>query len=96
VREGTINGEPYSLPDGYQPISIEEYTRLITFYNIIMDLDRNANGRHKGDADSGDPTGVSQGNLILPVGMQIGWTLGGYSIIVPPRGDRHKPEAWMQ
>lgn len=73
-----------------------ELSTLRAFRRLVSDLDRNSNGRHEGDADSGDPTGISQGNPSLPTGALIGHTLNGDWIVVPPRGDRHDPDAWVR
>lgn len=64
---------------------------------LLMDLDRNEHGRHEGDADVGDPSGVSQGNPHLRPGEVIGYTIGGdrAPIVMPARADRHRPEAWL-
>lgn len=71
-----------------------ELQRLRAFAVLVSDLDRNAHGRHEGDVDSGDPTGVSQGNPSLPTGALIGHTLDGRAIVVPPRSRRSDPAAW--
>lgn len=64
---------------------------------LVADLDRNVNGRHEGDADVGDPTGVSQGNPLLPTGTVLGYSLGGsWQYVMPPRGERHKVDAWRR
>jgi hypothetical protein len=62
---------------------------------MIIDLDRNENGRHEGDADVGDPTGVSQGNPRLRTGDVLGYDLGGRPYVMPARGRRHDPTAWV-
>jgi len=72
-----------------------ELTRLRAFALLVSDLDRNRNGRHEGDVDSGEPTGVSQGNPSMPTGAWIGTTMSGHQIVVPPRNLRHDPEAWI-
>lgn len=96
MRTGTINGVPYSVPEGYEVIDCDYLKRLMAFTAIVSDLDRSAVGRHLGDAESQDPTGTSQGNPILPVGMHIGYTINGDHIVVPPRDVRHDPSAWIQ
>lgn len=72
-----------------------ELQRLRAFAALVSDLDRNANGRHEGDVDSDDPTGVSRGNPSLPTGALIGHTLDGRPIVVPPRSRRGDPAAWL-
>ena len=72
-----------------------ELELLRGFRTLVSDLDRNANGRHEGDVDSGDPTGVSRGNPSLPTGALIGHGLAGRPIVVPPRSRRGDPAAWL-
>ena len=72
----------------------KELARLRLFQALILDLDRNPNGRHEGDADVGDPTGISQGNPKFRTGEEIGYGLGGQPIVMPPRDKRHDPTAW--
>jgi hypothetical protein len=62
---------------------------------MIIDLDRNENGRHEGDADVGDPTGVSQGNPRLRTCVVLGYDMGGRPYVMPARGRRHDPTAWV-
>lgn len=74
----------------------DELRALRAFRSVLLDLDRNGNGRHEGDADVGDPSGVSKGNPHLRPGAVIGYTIGGRErpIVMPGRADRHRPEAW--
>ena len=60
--------------------------------NLLADLDRNAHGRHAGDVDSGDPTGVSQGNPHLPPGTVIGYSLSGDPYVMPHLP--YRQESW--
>ena len=75
----------------------EEIARLRKFERMVLDIDRNANGRHEGDADVGDRDGVSQGNpLPLTTGSTLGYGLGGgHRYVMPERGKRHDPDAWI-
>ena len=73
-----------------------ELSRLRQFAMLVSDLDRNANGRHEGDVDSGDPTGTSRGNPSMPTGALIGHTIDRMPIVVPPRTKRHDPDAWKK
>jgi hypothetical protein len=96
MRVGRIDGVPYSVPDGFEVVSADRLAQLHKFATLVSDLDRNFEGRHEGDVSSGEPTGVSQGNPILPVGMHIGYTLARHRrIVVPPREVRHDPDAWL-
>lgn len=72
----------------------EEIWRLRKFQRMVNDLDRNEHGRHEGDADVGDPTGVSHGNPRLKTGDILGYQLGGIPYVMPERGKRHDPKAW--
>jgi hypothetical protein len=72
----------------------EEIARLRKFEGLVLDLDRNENGRHEGDADVGDPTGVSQGNPLMHAGDVIGYRLGGHPYVMPERSQRYDPSAW--
>lgn len=73
----------------------EENKRLRGFQKIISDLDRNENGRHEGDNDYGDQTGVSRGNPRIWSDRVIGYDIGSRPYIMPERENRHDPEAWM-
>lgn len=72
----------------------QQVQRLRGFQAIVADLDRNPNGRHEGDADVDDPTGVSQGNPKFTTGDVVGYQLGGKPYLMPPRGKRSDPQAW--
>lgn len=74
----------------------EEILRLQEFQKIVVDLDRNENGRHEGDYDVGDPTGVSQGNPKLKTGDILGYDISGRPYVMPERAKRHNPTAWRQ
>lgn len=73
-----------------------EILRLQEFRLMVANLDRNENGRHEGDADVGDPTGVSQGNPRLKTGDILGYDIGGHPYIMPEHKDRHDPAAWRK
>lgn len=104
-----FSGQSQWMPDGngdgtFRPLpwsrvardAEEELRTLRRFRSLLMDLDRNENGRHEGDVDFGDPTGVSQGNPHLRPGAVIGYTIGGdrMPIVMPDRAHRHDPAAW--
>ena len=62
---------------------------------ILTDLDRCEHGRHEGDACFGCPGGVSVGNV--KTGGVIGYSLRAtHRYVMPPRGQRHKWEAYVQ
>ena len=92
---GTFNGEPYKIPDGCRLVSDDQWHRTSELARILSDLNRSPAGRHQGDAEYQDPSGVSQGNPLLPVGTHIGFTMTGLHIVVPPRERMHDPEAWV-
>lgn len=72
----------------------ERIARMGAFERLVSDLDRCEHGRHEGDACQ-CPGGVSLGG-VLPTGSVIGHTIHAtHVIVVPPRGDRHRPEAWI-
>lgn len=72
-----------------------EIRRLQEFATMISDLDRNVNGRHEGDADTGDPTGRSRGNPKLHTGDVLGYSIHGTHVYrMPDREHRHDPAAW--
>lgn len=86
----TINGERQTWQQLYE----REHARVLELegYRIMLaDLSRNEHGRHQGDGDVYDPSGMSQGNPHLKTGDVIGYTLGGTSKYVVPeprlRGD---------
>lgn len=85
MPRGTINGEPYALPDGYRPISDSEYSRLQAAAELLTDLDRCEHGRHIGDVcgGAGGCNGPSHGNPFLATGQRIGTSLAGRPYTVP-------------
>lgn len=89
------NGQSWAEIDDPVLVGRSELERLSAFASLVADLDRNDNGRHEGDVDSGDPSGVSQGNPFLPTGTLIGHTMDGRAIVVPSRSRRHDPAAWV-
>ena len=73
----------------------EQVAKLIAFKRMVIDLDRNHNGRHEGDADVGDPSGVSHGGR-LHTGDLLGYGIGGrVRYVMPERARRHDPHAWV-
>jgi hypothetical protein len=74
--------------------SAQEVKRLRGFQQIIADLDRNEHGRHEGDIDCGDRSGISQGNPRLWSDRVIGYDISGRPYIMPEQGRRNDPEAW--
>lgn len=90
----------YWQPQTWQQIAAERAGRIAElerWRTMVADLDRNEHGRHEGDADVGDPTGVSQGNPLLPAGTVLGYSLGGsWQYVMPERGQRHRIEAWRR
>jgi hypothetical protein len=91
------DGEGHSTPLTWQQVAEQqagELAHLRRFVTLINDLDRNENGRHEGDTDVGDPTGISHGNPHLHTGDVLGWNISGQPYVMPPRGRRHDPTAW--
>lgn len=90
----TVNGKPKTWREMYEAEreQNQDYSRWRT---MVSDLDRNENGRHEGDADSGDPSGTSQGNPLMPTGTTIGWTIYGQPYVVPEPRERGRIEAWL-
>lgn len=74
--------------------SLDELEKLHLFRRIVLDLDRNAGGRHEGDSDVADPRGISQGNPNLKTGGILGYNIRGGAYIMPERGKRHDPKEW--
>lgn len=74
----------------------EENTVLQAFQRIVVDLDRNENGRHEGDVDVGDPSGVSQGNPNIQTGQTFAYDISGRPYVMPERKLRHNPAAWIE
>lgn len=65
------------------------------FAQMVSDLDRCPHGRHEGDV-CGGPTGCngpSVGNI--KAGTVIGYTISGVPYVMPERGQRHDPDAWL-
>ena len=67
---------------------------MMKFQQIVMDLDRNERGRHAGDPDPEDPTGVSQGNPAVCPGQVIGYDSQGRVYRMPERRRYTDPDAW--
>lgn len=73
-----------------------ENRRLQGFATIVADLSRNRSGRHEGDSDFNDPTGISQGNPHLAVGQVFGYGIHGYTAYArPARHEEGDPGAWQ-
>lgn len=83
-----------------------ELSRLRALTVILDDLDRCEHGRHEGDVCGGERgcNGPSLGNPIAAntgttsrwktADRQIGFTISGRPVVVPPRGRKHDPGAW--
>lgn len=65
------------------------------YRTMLADLARNEQGRHQGDSDCFDPTGVSQGNPHLKTGDVIGYSIHGtWKYVVPEPHLRRDLNAW--
>lgn len=95
TSSGTINGVPFSVPEGYEVVSRAEWDRGRKALQLLSDLDRSQVGRHRGDVESQAPTGVSQGNPLLPPGTHIGYTIDGWRRIVVPENTADV-DAWFE
>jgi hypothetical protein len=73
----------------------ERNLKLSVWAGMWSDLDRSQHGRHEGDAEGQDPTGISQGNPFIAEGDWFGFDIAGRPYRMPPRGQRGKPEAWL-
>lgn len=96
MPRGTINGEPFEVPEGYDIVSQKERSRGSAALTLLQDLDRSPHGRHRGDLEFQDPTGFSQGNPCLSAGTHIGFTIGGQRIVVPEDDKLGDPHAWVE
>lgn len=65
LNYGTSEAIEVDIPPEYTLVRKEQYYRLQAAANILSDLDRNEHGRHAGDSDGGDPTGISQAGSLL-------------------------------
>lgn len=89
-----INGEPQTWKQLYER-EHEKRLKLEAYRIMLADLGRNQNGRHEGDGDVYDATGISHGNPHLKTGDVIGYTLGGsWMYVVPYPHLRGDVEAW--
>jgi hypothetical protein len=81
----------------WQQVAIDREERLRQLEacaTMLADLDRNRNGRHEGDVDSG---AVSLGNPHLSTGQTIGYSLHGrFAYVVPEPRLRGDVEAWKK
>jgi hypothetical protein len=94
MPEGTINGEPYKVPDGYLAVSEREWHRASAALTLLQDLSRSEHGRHEGDIEIETLGGVSLGNKRIRTGQTIGHGIDGSPIVVPPPRERGNPDAW--
>lgn len=62
---------------------------------MVLDLDRSPAGRHEGDSENQDPSGVSRGNPRFVAGDVIGWDISGRAYVFPPRAERWRFESWL-
>lgn len=92
-EDGTIAWERETWREMVEELRLEVQA-LAPFRRMVADLDRNEHGRHEGDVDAGDPTGVSHGNPRLQTGDVLGYDIGGRSYVMPERGRRGDPIAW--
>lgn len=90
----TIDGERQTWQQLYE----RERVKVLDLegYRIMLaDLDRNEHGRHEGDGDVYDPSGMSQGNPHLATGQVIGYSLhGSWKYVVPEPRLRGDLAAW--
>ena len=87
----------HSVPMTWRDLAQQRYIEiqeLQAFQQIVVDLDRNENGRHEGDADIGTPGGISRGNPLIRPGEVLGYAVGGRPYVMPPRGRMHDAAAW--
>ena len=61
---------------------------------MVSDLDRCEHGRHQGDACYGCGA-ESAGNVNVQEGEPIGHAVRGARYVMPARGERHRPSAWL-
>jgi hypothetical protein len=94
MPNGTVNGDPYTVPEGFEVVSTAAARRGRAAINLLNDLSRSPHGRHEGDVESQSPTGRSEGNPLLTTGQQIGYTINGRPLVVPEPSKRGDPEAW--
>lgn len=90
----TIDGERQTWQQLYE----RERVKVLDLegYRIMLaDLDRNEHGRHEGDGDVYDPSGMSQGNPHLATGQVIGYSIhGSWKYVVPEPRLRGDLAAW--
>lgn len=84
------------LPEGWHCIREDHFRKLKAAATFLSDLDRSEAGRHKGDTESQDPSGISRGNPFLTEGQRIGTTLSGTPIYYPyfERADLSDVSLW--
>ena len=61
---------------------------------MVADLDRSPHGRHEGDAEGQDPSGISQGNPFIREHATLGYDISGRPYRMPERSRRHDIDAW--
>jgi hypothetical protein len=96
MPKGTINGEPYEIPDGWRLVREQELHRGHAALALLSDLSRSEHGRHEGDAEFQTEGGRSLGNKLLTTGQHVGHDIAGRRIVVPEPRRRSDPEAWYE
>ena len=86
------------VPEGWELIPTDILRRLQNSALLLNDLDRSEVGRHKGDVENQDPSGVSQGNKFLTEGQRIGTTISGKPIYYPyfDKADLSDADLWLK
>lgn len=72
-----------TVPDGWVLVREDRMAAAGDAMRLLNDLDRSTAGRHLGDVESQDPSGVSQGNPFLTPGQRLGTDLSGNPIVAP-------------
>jgi hypothetical protein len=89
-----VDGVNWPVPEGVRMLHEAEFTRMQYLAGVVSDLDRSPHGCHRGKSESQDPTGVSQGNDLVPPGSAIGYSRSGRPWVVPHNPS--DPDAWEE
>lgn len=89
----SVNGKPLTWKERVEHEQKQKFL-LQEAARFMSDLDRSPSGRHQGDGEYQDPTGISQGNPHLKVGQIIGYSMRGKPYIVPEAPFRGNLRSW--
>lgn len=91
----SVGGKRLTWKEAYEEEHVKNI-KLAPYKRFFDDLNRNENGRHRGDSDSYTSGGVSQGNTCLETGQVVGYSISGRRLayVVPEQNERPDIANW--